>query len=1353
MRWGHTIVPPGVYRRSRVRSDGTCAWRSTTAFTSPHTGGTYFHGLRTCNSYWNSVEPMEEGFRGNASETFDGIEELLLGMSSQVTEREDNIITEDLRGRVFGPLEFSRRDLMALNIQRGRDHGLPDYNTARVEYGLDRVENFSDINPTLFTQDPELLANITAFAAANDWTTDKCDIWVCGLLETTERGPGPLFREIIKDQFERIRDGDRFWFENYRQNGLFTEAEVDQIRNLTLYDIIRSITNITDMDIQEDVFLATESPCFQPKQLSQLDMEPCTPDRLGQPSDFKRQTFDYFSGSEWSYALSFGAMGLFVVGCILVLACLAKRRKLQEAKERIEHRKTQTASSTRRESGASTILASEYMGGKDGEHSVQVVLGPGKEVKVLDQCLNTVRTIDLKNHARLDIYLAVERNGTMLAMKIPKEYDLETHALSIVIDPMTLMQKPEQGFFPVSVVSNLTVRSQILHFDTMGEHNFCLRELEKFFGQEGLSCNKHEMKGKELMSRVKTKADRQKLLERFFRINFAQAFNEDNPIEDNMSFHEAQEVLSCELTKTEFAQCLSMKPDSIFVEQMFNLVDKDGSGYINFREFLDVIVIFAKGTGDDKAKLMFNMYDVNKDGKLTKEEFKNMLRSMMDMVNTEVEQDQLNQLVDAMMEAGGVSDHEVLTLQDFVNILGDQKHALNRAGLPMDLPGNNIKIPDTKGAQTRPGLTKENTIVRLKQVHQAYHNEAEMMRRRHTQTTSGIEQGLGLRIGTKSKVYSTNKLTQRLNSFSSKVQNYRLQIFWMTLYLLVTAGIFIERAYFYSIEREHAGLRRITGFGVSVTRGAASGMMWTYSVILITMCRNTITHMRETFLHRYIPFDSAVAMHKFVAMSALFFTIMHCFGHGINFFHISTQPADDLTCLFRDFYHRSFDLPKFHYWLYETTTGMTGVLLVLVLAVMYVFATQYSRRYLFKAFWFTHNLYPIMYILTVVHGSGHLVQEPYFYYFLLGPLVLFTLDKLVSISRKKVEIPVLKAELLPSAVTMLELKRPANFDYKSGQWVRIASAALGNNEYHPFTLTSAPHEDTLSLHIRSVGPWTNNLRKVYDPAKIEGHDLPMVYVDGPYGEGHQDWYKFPVAVLIGGGIGVTPFAAILKDIVHKSEMGAKFVCKKIYFLWVTRTQQQFEWLTDIIREVEEKDKNDLVSVHIFITQFYQKFDLRTTMLFYQKFDLRTTMLFYQKFDLRTTMLVRARVSLYMYMYIQLTVVENIFTTQFYQKFDLRTTMLFYQKFDLRTTMLYICERHFQRISGRSLFTGLNSITHFGRPDFQHFLMSLQEEHPETLFGVFSCGPPPMTADVEKACSEMNKLTFGGVSFIHHSENF
>jgi dual oxidase len=76
----------------------------------------------------------------------------------------------------------------------------------------------------------------------------------------------------------------------------------------------------------------------------------------------------------------------------------------------------------------------------------------------------------------------------------------------------------------------------------------------------------------------------------------------------------------------------------------------------------------------------------------------------------------------------------------------------------------------------------------------------------------------------------------------------------------------------YSVEREHSGLRRIAGYGVTVTRGAASAMMFTYSSLLLTMCRNIITRLRETFLNTFIPFDSAVGMHKYIAAWALIFT-------------------------------------------------------------------------------------------------------------------------------------------------------------------------------------------------------------------------------------------------------------------------------------------------------------------------------------------------------------------------------------------------------------------------------------------------------------------------------------------------
>lgn len=69
----------------------------------------------------------------------------------------------------------------------------------------------------------------------------------------------------------------------------------------------------------------------------------------------------------------------------------------------------------------------------------------------------------------------------------------------------------------------------------------------------------------------------------------------------------------------------------------------------------------------------------------------------------------------------------------------------------------------------------------------------------------------------------------------------------------------------YSVEREHAGLRRIAGYGVTVTRGAASAMMFTYSSLLLTMSRNIITKLRETPLNLIVPFDAAIAAHKVCA--------------------------------------------------------------------------------------------------------------------------------------------------------------------------------------------------------------------------------------------------------------------------------------------------------------------------------------------------------------------------------------------------------------------------------------------------------------------------------------------------------
>lgn len=128
--------------------------------------------------------------------------------------------------QVFGGFDFTRRDLMAINMQRARDHGLPDFNSARLAYGLPPVRSFEALNP-LYGYHDEVTRGIENLREVYNNDINKCDIWACAIGETIPSdntmgevsGPGTLFREVLFDQFMRIRHGDRFWYENYEANG------------------------------------------------------------------------------------------------------------------------------------------------------------------------------------------------------------------------------------------------------------------------------------------------------------------------------------------------------------------------------------------------------------------------------------------------------------------------------------------------------------------------------------------------------------------------------------------------------------------------------------------------------------------------------------------------------------------------------------------------------------------------------------------------------------------------------------------------------------------------------------------------------------------------------------------------------------------------------------------------------------------------------------------------------------------------------------------------------------------------------------------------------------------------------
>jgi hypothetical protein len=175
--------------------------------------------------------------------TTGGVDDLLLGLASQKAQEVDTMVVDDVRNFLFGQPGAGGFDLVSLNIQRGRDHGIPSYTEVREELGLDPITNFADIS-----SDPEVQADLKAVYGS----VDQVDLWVGGLAEDHVNGAlvGETFQVILLDQFTRLRDGDRFYYEN---DQLLSVLAPD-VEDTTLSDIILANSSVTS--IQENVFLA-----------------------------------------------------------------------------------------------------------------------------------------------------------------------------------------------------------------------------------------------------------------------------------------------------------------------------------------------------------------------------------------------------------------------------------------------------------------------------------------------------------------------------------------------------------------------------------------------------------------------------------------------------------------------------------------------------------------------------------------------------------------------------------------------------------------------------------------------------------------------------------------------------------------------------------------------------------------------------------------------------------------------------------------------------------------------------------------------------------------------------------------
>ncbi|XP_064611596.1 peroxidase-like protein 3 [Liolophura sinensis] len=174
---------------------------------------------------------------------------LMRGLLTKPAASMDAIVTNDLTNKLFKTHQGNGGDLVAFNIQRGRDHGLPSYNSWRTFTGLPSASSFTGASG--FVDIPEDTVQALASVYGHP---DDVDIWTGGVSERPVPGGllGPVFSHLLARQFSRYRQGDRFWYETSEEPQGFTAAQLKQIRMMTF---ARIMCNSFDVDmIQSQAF-------------------------------------------------------------------------------------------------------------------------------------------------------------------------------------------------------------------------------------------------------------------------------------------------------------------------------------------------------------------------------------------------------------------------------------------------------------------------------------------------------------------------------------------------------------------------------------------------------------------------------------------------------------------------------------------------------------------------------------------------------------------------------------------------------------------------------------------------------------------------------------------------------------------------------------------------------------------------------------------------------------------------------------------------------------------------------------------------------------------------------------------